>query len=355
MSAILLLKEYKELVDKSLEDYFNQELEKAELVDSSAKEMLELIKEYTLRGGKRIRAALIYYGYRLFKDNKLDQVIKASMCIELIQSYLLIHDDIMDRDSLRRGKPTMHKMYEAYHTEENLKDNKEHFGASMAIIAGDICCHMANEILADINLEDRYKLAAIKHMNRLIMDVINGQALDVLSEVNDDTKVETVFKIHKLKTSRYTIEAPLVIGALLAGASKDDIETLSRYSVPLGQAFQIQDDILGVFGDEKNLGKPIGSDITEGKKTLLTLKAYEAADEEQKKRLDYCIGNKNITVQDIEDFKKIIEITGSKEYSLNIAKELIEKANKNLKELEANQEAKEFLIGIADYILRRDY
>lgn len=349
-----MLENYKNLVEKELKLFFEDKLSKADLIDPSSKEMIELLKEYTLRGGKRIRAAFLYYSYRCFSKKNLKEIIKASMALELVQSYLLIHDDIMDNDNLRRNGPTLHISYENIAQARFKKANSKHFGLSMAILAGDICAAFANEIITDLDVKEKYKVKALKALNHTVHKVIYGQVLDVLSELRrvDQKDIE---KIHKLKTATYTIEAPLHIGALLAGAKEKHLKTLSNYAVPLGKAFQIQDDILGMFGNEEKIGKPICSDLKEGKRTLLILKALENADAVQKIAILNALGTKRLTDLQINKVRKLIKQTGSLDYSKNLAAELIKKSKSSLKDAKLKKVGKDFLISIADYLEKREY
>jgi len=349
-----MLEDYKKIVEKELNLFFNDKLAKAELIDPASKEMIELLKEYTLRGGKRLRAALVYHSYRCFSKKNLKEIIKASMAMELLQSYLLIHDDIMDNDDLRRNGPTLHISYKGIAEKDFKKTDSKHFGISMAILAGDICCSFANEIIAELDIKERYKTAALKALNHTTHKVIYGQALDLLSELRkvDEKDIE---KIHKLKTATYTIEAPLHIGALLAGAKEKHLQTLSSYAIPLGKAFQIQDDILGMFGNEEKLGKPIASDLKEGKKTLLILKAIDNADAVQKIAIINALGSKRLTDLQIKKIRKIIKDTGSLDFSKNLAKKLIQKSKQAVQNSNFKKPGKNFLLDIANYLENREY
>jgi len=349
-----MLGNYKRLVERELEVFFDDKLAKADLIDSSSKEMIKLLKEYTLRDGKRLRAALLYYGYRCFSDRNLKEIVKASTALELIQSYLLIHDDIMDNDNLRRNGPTLHISYKDIANKKYKKTDSTHFGMSMAILAGDVCAAFANEIISKLNIKEKYKVNALKALNHSVHKVIYGQALDVLSELRtvDNRDIE---KIHKLKTATYTVEAPLLIGALLAGAKQKHLRILSQYAIPLGKAFQLQDDILGMFGNEEKLGKPVGSDLKEGKKTLLILKALEKATPSQKYLIKKTLGNKNLTKNQLNQVRSIIIKTGSLAYSQELAKNLIKKAKLSVKNSRFRPKGKEFLLKIADYLEKREY
>jgi geranylgeranyl diphosphate synthase type I len=352
--TIETLKSYKVKVDKELEKFFNEKIKKAKLISPSSVEMVKLLKEYNLRAGKRIRAAMVYYGYRCFSNKNTGQILKVSMCIELVQSCLLIHDDIIDNSDIRRGSLALHKVYEKISNKRYKNKNAPHFGVSMAIIAGDILAAFANEILTKINIKEKYKSDAVRELNNVICTVIYGQVLDILSELEPVTKKDLSL-IHRLKTASYTVEGPLHIGALLAGANKKQLQLLSNYGIPLGKAFQIQDDILGLFGDEKKTGKPADSDLKEGKKTLLILKALEKANKQQKEIIKKALGNKNLEKKQLEDVRKIVTETGSLEYSQKLARKLINQAKSVIQKSRFKKQGKSFLIRIADYMLEREF
>ncbi len=351
----LTLKKYKNIVDKEIEKFFNKKLKKAKKIDPSSAELIKILKKFCLKG-KRIRAAMLFHGYRCFKNKNLREIVKASMSIELIQSYFLIHDDIMDKSDLRRGKPALHKVYEKISKKKYKKSGHAHFGASMAILAGDILVAFADEILADLKkIKPKYKNAAVKKLQHINHTVIYGQVLDILSELKPVT-TKDISLIHRMKTASYTVEGPLHVGALLAGANKKQLNILKRYGVPLGKAFQIQDDILGLFGNEKKTGKPADSDLKEGKQTLLILKALEKADKKQEQTIKKALGNQNITRSQLEKVRNIVKDTGSLQYCQDLAKSLIKKAKSALSHARFKKQGKEFLLGeITDYMLERKY
>lgn len=350
------LESYKKIIEKELGLFFDTKLEKAKYISPSSVEMIKLLRDYNLRGGKRVRAAMLYYGYRCFSNKNLKEIIKASISIELIQSFLLIHDDIIDRSDLRRNSLTLHKSYEKLAKKIYPGSDHYHFGISMSLIAGDILAAFANEILTRLDIKEKNKINAIRRLNHVIHEVIYGQALDILSGLKPITKItkKDLEQIHYLKTASYTIEGPLHIGALLAGAKTSQLKILSQYAVPLGKAFQIHDDILGLFGDEKKLGKPVDSDLKEGKKTLLILKALEKADKHQRQTIEKALGNPKLTNSQLKHVQYIIKRTGSLEFSQRLAKNLIIKAKTIIKKSDFKPKGKDFLINIADYMLDRD-
>ena len=351
------LEKYKNLVDKQLKIFFKKQIKKSQQIDKSAEQAMKAIEEFTLRGGKRIRAALIFYGYKCFSDQKLEEVIKASMIMELVQTYLLIHDDIMDRDDLRRGGNTMHKIFEKnsekeFHFKKDDQE-REHLGRSLAIITGDICSALAGNIILESNFKN--KNLAVRKLNEIIVKVNYGQIIDVRSNYKKKFSEAETLKVYSLKTGTYTIEAPLIVGAILAGAQEKEMRPLKKYAHYLGLAFNIQDDILELFGNKKKLGKTFGSDLKEGKKTLLIIKSFEEANTQDKKFIQENLGNKNLKQKEIEKFKQIMIKTGALDYCRKEAQKYIIQAKKALKKINYKKEGQQFLECIADYMLEREH
>lgn len=349
------LNSYKGRVEKELKDFFDEHLKRVEAIDKSAEEVMEHLREYNLRNAKRIRPILTIIGYKAFGGKNEEEIIKASIAIELMQSFFLVHDDIMDQDEMRRGYYSFHKVYENKAKRHFKNTDAERYGENMAINAGDMLSMLSNEVLLNADFPSKLKLKAIRKLNRVAINTCIGQLLDINSEVLPEINETDVEKIHRLKTAVYTIEGPLHIGAILAGADEKDLALLSKFAMPLGQAFQVQDDILGMFGDEKKIGKPADSDLKEGKKTLLIIKALKKADENDKKIILNALGNENITKKDVGNVRDIIIRTGSLEHSKKLAEFLINKAKNIINESGLEKEAKEFLVGMADYMLNREY
>lgn len=365
MDIVSELGKYKTKVDSELETFFDNKLESSDGLDNPYTTMISFLKEYTLRGGKRIRPAFVYYGYLLFADETdeapedyLNTVIKASMAPELKQTYYLIHDDITDKSDQRRGGPSMHKMFEACYLENGISsDEAKHHGIAMALFAGDLANTYASNVITQTNLSSDTKTEIQTILDNTDENTLQGQVLDIQSGITSEMLTEKeLLNIHLLKSAKYTIESPLSIGAILAGATEEEQNTLSDYANPLGIAFQLQDDILGVFGDDEKVGKPTTSDLAEGKKTLLIIKALEGAKKPEQNTIMKYLGNPNITSDNMDELKEIMIDTGSLEYSKNLAETLIEESKQALGSLQqVNPVADEFLNGFADYMLTRKY
>lgn len=356
MDAQKTLKEFKKDLDKELKQYLDLKIDEANNLSPKAAVLMEHISDLTLRGGKRIRAALLFYSYLAHGGRDRKMALLVSMSMEMAETYLLIHDDIMDDDSLRRGGTTIHANYEQMcKTKYRRKADPYRLGNSMGILAGDIACAFSNEIIANSKFKDQNIKNALSELNRVYAIEGYGQALDVFAELDSETSKNDVDLVQRLKTVPYTFEGPTKIGAILAGAKQKDIARLEQYSIDLGTAFQIQDDILGMFSSEEKLGKPVTSDLEEGKKTLLILDALEKAEPAQKEIICKNLGNKKATFSDLEDVRRVIEETGSLNYSIQLAKKLAERAKITIEKSKLKKEGKDFLSGVAEYVINREY
>ncbi len=333
----------KNSINQELESYFDMKL--SECYDSEIKNVIDELKTFTLNGGKRLRPILMIISYNIFND--IDQkIIKAATSIEMAQSFLLIHDDIMDNSDLRRGKPSFHKAME-----KNINDRK--IAENIAISAGDLVDTFSHEALLKSGFEINNLLKADYEFSKVIEDTGKGQILDIYSSINDNYSEEKLFKLHYLKTARYTIEGPVLMGAYLAGDIKYT-ENLRKFGSNAGIAFQLYDDVLGIFGDENKTGKSIKSDVNEGKKTLLIIKAYENSDDNDKKFIDNAIKNGNINDDDFNRLKYIIKNTGSYDYSMKKINELTVNAKNELKKINGNNEAIDMINFLLDYMIKRE-
>ena len=348
------LLDFKEALETELNAYFAVKIANAHQVSPYCGRLMEYLSEITLRGGKRIRAAILYFSYLAHGGVETKKAMQAAMSMELMQTYLLIHDDIIDNDSLRRGGPTIHKIYEKIGRSEYPECNARRFSISAAIMAGDLACSMSNEILYESNFGREDTARALFRLNKMYVDECFGEFLDILSELRRDITKKDVILTHQLKTMPYTFDAPLKIGAIFAGKDDDAIEKLGTYALSLGIAFQIHDDYLGMFGSVEKTGKPITSDLKEGKKTLLILDALEAADQKQKKTILENLGNKKVSVADLKKVRKVIVDTGSLKKSEDLTIKYVKEGIASLEKLNLLPEGKAFLLGLSEWMIKRE-
>ncbi|MCA9385062.1 polyprenyl synthetase family protein [Candidatus Dojkabacteria bacterium] len=349
----------REKLDEKLDIFFQQLFK--DIKQSYSEYSYESFKplwDVTARGGKRLRGSFVIKTYELIAHDIPNSVYDIGMAIEMTHAYLLILDDIADRSNQRRGGKTAHKMIERYYKENKTFKtvDAEHFGNSIAIFVALVNQHLASNVILDSSFPVEKKLEVLHFLNRTIYETVHGQLNDIFNEIRVDVSEEDIVNVLKLKTGLYTYENPISIGAALAGASIEEQKILRDYAIPAGIAFQIQDDILGVFGDPEKLGKPNLDDIREGKMTLLVHHALKVGNESQKAIIEHSLGNPEFNSDMLEDVRKVMIDTGSLDYSKTKATEYVMKAKQELKQgLEFNwsEEGYNYLMGIADYMIQR--
>jgi len=356
--AKLNLLSYKKVLDKALEQYFKKFSSdlKPPFTNKNIKEVVNAMSSLILRGGKRVRGALVKYAHGAVSGKNSDAILGLSMATEIIHGYLLMADDIMDRDEKRRGFLTAHKMLENYYEKEYYKSGKKHVGISLALMSFTLANHLAFEIVLGLKIPEQTRNAILKHLHETIRFTVYGQVLDMATEFEDLVVPEQVIDVHKHKTAYYTFRNPIMTGAILAGASNKQIKVLNDYAMNVGIAFQLRDDILGMYGDEEKIGKPVGSDIQEGKKTMLIVKALELGDKKDVEFIAGKLGRSRLSNRSLERFREIVEQTGSLEYSQVLIQEYIKRGKRYLIREKGlfKKEGYEFLLGIADYIGSRE-
>lgn len=295
-----------------------------------------------LRGGKRLRAVLLAAAYEAYGGaGGADAVVMAGVALELFQAYLLIHDDVMDGDDLRRGGPAVHATLR-----ERFGSVKE--GESAAILAGDLARAMAQEALLAVPRPAALVVDAARELARVEQEVVQGQILDVRAGAITPRAVD---EMHALKTASYTTRGPLVMGAILAGAPEEERAKLARFATPLGVAFQLRDDCLGLFGDEAVTGKPKGSDLRHGKRTALV--AELAGDATGEALLAKVLGNERAPADDVDALLGHIATRGAKARVEARLSARVEEAKASLAALDISNLSRGILAGAANAIAVR--
>lgn len=349
------LDDFKREIDAEMLRYFDSIIEDVKTKDAFVADALEYVKKFSLSGGKRLRAAFMYYGYLAAGGTEHEKMLRTALSIEMVHIFLLIHDDIMDRDEMRHGVDTAHTHYRKISQLLFPDGDHDHFGASIALIVGDMVGALGNQILFDAPFEPKVVLQALSKLQGIVALTVIGQTKDIYMEYDKKATKEEILRMYEYKTARYTVEGPLHLGGILGGADKDVLDIFSGYARPLGIAFQIQDDILGIFGSEEKLGKPVGSDIQEGKLTLLVAHAFEKATSDQKRELKVLLEKKEISRAQIKRFREIIEETGARDFAKRLAQGYIDEAKEAVIQSEnILPEAKEFLLSVADYMTQRE-
>lgn len=355
--ALDTLKTWRDEVNEILSSEFKDHIERAKDIHPEGARIVEFLEKYSMRGGKRIRPACIIAGYKAVGGEEEDKIFSASTSIEALQTYFLIHDDIMDEDDMRRGGPSLHIMYRDIHKENDMVGDPDKFGKNMGIIAGDLANSYAVDQLVKSGFEPERKTEALEKFEEIHRHTGFGQTLDILGNFKNVEEIEEddVMTVHRLKTAHYTIAGPLELGAILGNGSEKQRNILKKYGMQAGGAFQLYDDMLGLYGDEEKLGKPCDSDLKEGKKTVLILKALENGNEEQREFINYALGNDNLSNEEVDKVRKIVKDTGAYSYSRKKIKNLIEGAKDTVRNADViDPDMKDFLVGIADYIVTRE-
>jgi geranylgeranyl diphosphate synthase, type I len=339
------LEDYNNDLKPVLDEFFQEKKEEVSKITPLAGQIADDYKEF-LEGGKKLRGCEILLGYEIFGGKEKKQGLLASLVIEIIHSFLLIHDDIMDQDDLRRGKPTMHKKY--------AKEHGDHFGLSLAMDIGDEGGFLAMRLLNSLDLPRERLSIATEFLSKLLMETGLGQALDISYEAEKRFTEESVLQVHRYKTAEYTIPGPISIGAILAGADEKKLKAIKDFGIPIGIAFQIRDDELGMFSTEEELGKPVDSDLRENKVTLLIVKAFESAKGEDLEFLQYAYGNKNLKPEEVEKVREIIKRVGALGYSQKVSRDLVGEGKKFIPEITDDPEYQDLLTELADFVIERN-
>jgi len=279
------------------------------------------VASYVLTGGKRLRPLFAYWGFRGAGGTHDITAIRAVSSLELIHACALMHDDVMDGSDTRRGNPAIHKRFATMHREQGLSGDADKFGVAAAILLGDLALVWADQMLHTSRVDERALLRALPVIDDMRVEIMSGQYLDVLEQALASQSIERSLRVARLKSAKYTVERPLHFGAALADAKQDVIEIYSRFGMPLGEAFQLRDDLLGVFGDPEETGKPAGDDLREGKRTVLIAATLDRASGTQAAFIEQHLGRATLGVPDVLRMREIIVDTGAAAHT----EELIER------------------------------
>lgn len=297
---LALLREAKPEIDRRLVLCLDQELERMGSTGRAVQEMLLAAKELSLRGGKRLRAALVLAGQKATeaRASRWDRGLDVGVAVELLQSYLLIHDDWMDQDDRRRGGPSVHVVLAR-------RFRSAHAGACGAVLAGDYLAALATRELARAVRTHPRQATIVQAFADIQLSTVAGQQLDA-TRLDRDAE-----KVYELKTAAYTVAGPLQLGALLAGADARTQRALGRFARPLGIAFQLRDDLLGLFAPPARTGKPLANDLREGKRTWTLEWALGHASARERRQIRAAFGMKSASTRDVRAALDAVRSSGA--------------------------------------------
>mgnify|MGYP004489657549 CR=1 FL=1 len=278
--------------------------------DGTPRGVLDAVRRFVLADGKRLRPMFCYWGWRGAGGEDCRPIVTAAAALELFHAFALIHDDIMDGSSLRRGQPTVHRHFADVHSRHSWKGEPTRYGHSAALLCGDLCAAWADHMFHESGLPIEQIHRGYRLFTVMRTEVIAGQYLDLVSGVGDGS-VAGALTVIRMKAARYTVTRPLQIGAALAGADAGEQAALQAFGDPLGDAFQLRDDVLGVFGDPAVTGKSVLDDLREGKPTVMVAMARDRATRAQAVRIRELFGSPALDDADAAELRAIIVDTGA--------------------------------------------
>jgi len=303
--------EIKKKIDKELNSYARG-LDKLYSLKKVSPVLHKHITEYILREGKRVRPILFCIGYLGFAKKAAPGLYHSAISIELLHDFMLVHDDIIDKSPTRRGEPAMHTMLKAY-----AGKNEKFSGEDLGICVGDILYAMALEAFLAVEENASRKESALRRLIQAALYTGGGEFIELVYGAKDISSIkrEDIYKIYDLKTANYTFSSPLAIGATLAGADKKQLDILINYGNRLGRAFQIKDDILGMFSEEQETGKSNLADLKEGKRTILIWYAYRNSNSNDKKVIKRLLSSRNAREKELLLMRRLLKKSGALDYA----------------------------------------
>ncbi|MFA4890005.1 MAG: polyprenyl synthetase family protein [Candidatus Omnitrophota bacterium] len=333
--------EIKNRIEQELKK-FAVKLDKQYSLNKLSPLLFNSIKEFILRKGKRVRPTLFIIGYLGFSRKIASGLYTSALSIELLHDFMLVHDDIIDKSDTRRGKPSMHKIFNDYlsHCEGN-KFN----GADLAIVAGDVMYAMGLNAFLSIKENKERKEKALRQLIETAFYTGGGEFIELIYGLKDIEKIakEDIYKIYDYKTATYTFASPLAIGAILGGADKVQSNKLFQYGIQLGRAFQIKDDVLGMFADEKKTGKSTLTDLREAKKTILIWYAYNHSGQKDKTAVRNILSQEKSGLKDLREMRLIIIRSKALDYAKEEVANGLKKAQIIIASSKINPRHKTFL------------
>lgn len=357
-----------DIIDSQLQRFFDQKADEVAEISPDLTPLIDYSRSL-LSGGKRFRARFCFWGWRAVAGRTGQPhpqtgdhpAFELATALEMFHAAALVHDDIMDRSDTRRGEPSAHRHFERHHRGSGFGLDAEHYGESTALLIGDLMLAWSSELVTQA-LSGGTTPSVIsgtrREFHRMWNEVTLGQYLDIHEEsawptVNDDERFRRAMRVVTFKSAKYSMEAPLLLGASMADASDDQLRQLAHFGLPLGVAFQLRDDLLGVFGDPEHTGKPAGDDLREGKRTVLIALAEAEMSAGVKGVFDDMLGNPEVTDDQIAVMQNTLRDTGAVDRVEAIIAESAQKALAALETDLLDAEAITELHNLADAVVSR--
>lgn len=357
--ALQSASDVRDAVKAELTQYLAEQRDYLTGIASELTPVCDALEDYLLEGGKRLRPLFAYAGYLATGSAPTRTEIRAITSLELLQACALIHDDLMDGSDTRRGKPAIHRHFENLHRQGSMAGLADQFGEAAAVLLGDLALVWSDHMLHNSGISHDSLTAALRIHDEMRIELMAGQYLDVREAGEREHNVERSLRIARYKSGKYTIERPLHLGAVIARPSHSEhaelLKVLSAYGLPLGEAFQLRDDLLGIFGDPETTGKPAGDDLREGKRTVLMAMTIEKASESARAELTAHLGKPELTSQKIESLRALIIETGAVSDVEKLIDRLGEESVAAANSAAIHDKARPFLLALAETAIRRSY
>lgn len=354
-----VLRALRERVDGALTGLLDTQLDQLGFLGGDLGPVAEELRAFVLGGGKRLRPIFVYWGYRGAGGDGTDDdaAVRAACAVELLHVCALVHDDIMDGSRVRRGRPAVHVTFAELHRRAGWRGQADAFGEGAAILLGDLAFTWADAALTGAGLPPERMADALGVFNVLRAEMMGGQYLDLLESQRGEVDHDAVRRVLLYKSGKYTVERPLHMGAAMARGDdrrrRSAQAVYTAYGLPLGEAFQLRDDILGVFGAPDRTGKPAGDDLREGKETYLVLRARERTTHAGRQALERGLGNQDLTMAQVDELRDVITGSGAlAETEERIAK-LVAEAQAAVGTPAVEPEAQDVLTTLAEVVTAR--
>ncbi|MBO4205335.1 polyprenyl synthetase family protein [Micromonospora echinofusca] len=338
-------------VEETLGDFLTTEVASLAGVDPALHDFARTAHDCVLAGGKRLRPTFAYWGWRgvVGGEAPLPPVLPALAALEILHAFALVHDDVMDASATRRGRPTVHRSMAAAHRAARRAGDPDRFGEAAAILVGDLCLVWADRLLGRTAVPAATLLDVRRCYDQMRIETIAGEYLDVLGEHDaGNWSVDRALRVARYKTASYTVQRPLLFGSALAGAAVPDaplVAAYTRYGLAVGEAFQLCDDLLGVYGDPATTGKPAGDDLRTGKPTVLLMLARQLATPAQAAELRRLDGG--VPADEVDRYAELVAATGAVDRVEKMISDRVTGAVAALEAASMDETARSALTGLA--------
>ncbi len=349
------LKRYIQEIQNTLDTFLREKIALYTQTYNVLAQFYQNIYEFINRGGKRIHPLLLRLGYEGVGGKTQGNINLASCCVELLHNSSLFHDDLVDRDEVRRGGPTFHVLYHDLYKEQFPTKTAKHIGDTFALLAGNAVWNLGLSAILEAGFPGEPTIKAVSCYRNMFNSLIDGVTVEESMVRGEEVSEKKYLDMVNLKTSTL-LQYALKIGGLLGEGSINQISPLEVFGEKVGQAFQIQDDVLGSFGSKNRVGKPVDSDIKAGKQTIIALKAFKKANTKQTAILEKYFANPQASRSEVEKVRTVFKETGALKYAIDLAKTKLEEAKQALQQANPplNTGVVKSLYWIADYIINRE-